>query len=274
MEQQSAEVHRERLEAIGRGLRDSGEALALLALGSSAEPERLDRWSDLDFFAILRPGAKERLLADLGWLSAAHPVAWAYRNTADGWKALFADGLFAEFALFEPHELAHMPFSAGRIVWQAEGFDASVCTPNPRHLLQPSDPQWLLGEALSNLFIGLGRWRRGERLGGMRLIQGHAVSAVLALLEQSEPAEPGVSKDLFAPERRFEARHPMLAAEVHRFLPGVKHCPEAAEAMLDFLDRRYGVPLAMKTALRQLIQGDEQSNSDTHSPTGATRQSR
>ena len=36
----------------------------------------------------------------------AAPLAWAFRNTVDGFKVLFADGIYGEFAVFEPEELS------------------------------------------------------------------------------------------------------------------------------------------------------------------------
>lgn len=43
-----------RLDAIGHSLEKSGHALALIGLGSAGvETERLDSYSDLDFFAIV-----------------------------------------------------------------------------------------------------------------------------------------------------------------------------------------------------------------------------
>src|SRR5574338_611622 len=102
----------QRLDAIGGSLSESGTALALLGLGSvGAETERLDAYSDLDFFVIVKPGCKPDYLASLEWLAAVHPLAYAFLNTADGYKALFADGIFCEFAVFEPQELAGIPFT-------------------------------------------------------------------------------------------------------------------------------------------------------------------
>ena len=47
----------QRLDEIGQSLKDSKQALALLALGSCAtERERLDQYSDLDFFVIVKDG--------------------------------------------------------------------------------------------------------------------------------------------------------------------------------------------------------------------------
>src|SRR5690349_11538962 len=108
-----------RLDAIGASLKASGNALALLGLGSvGTETARLDAYSDLDFFAIVREGFKAQYIDNLDWLSSINPIAYAFRNTVDGYKLLFEDSIFCEFAVFEPPEMAHIPFSAGRIVWK------------------------------------------------------------------------------------------------------------------------------------------------------------
>jgi hypothetical protein len=91
----------ERLEEIARSLEQSGHALALIGLGSvGLERERLDACSDLDFFAVVEAGHKRRYLDDLTWLRVLCPIAYSYANTRDGYKVLFADGVFCEFAVF------------------------------------------------------------------------------------------------------------------------------------------------------------------------------
>ena len=96
----------DRLDAIGHSLRDTGHALALIGLGSCGpDTDRLDRWSDLDFFAIVETGSKARYLDRLDWLAAAHPVALHFQNTVDGRKALMSDGVFCEFAVLPRVEL-------------------------------------------------------------------------------------------------------------------------------------------------------------------------
>jgi hypothetical protein len=108
----------QRLEDIGQSLAHSGRGLALLGLGSvGKELDRLDEYSDLDFFAIVQPGRKADFINDLSWLSAVQPIAYAFLNTPDGHKVLFEDGIFAEFAVFEPDDLTSIPFAVGRIVW-------------------------------------------------------------------------------------------------------------------------------------------------------------
>src|SRR5436190_636792 len=91
-----------RLNAIGASLAQSRGALALIGLGSvGTELERLDDYSDLDFFVIVEPGRKPDFIQNLDWLSRPGPIAYAFRNTAEGYKVLFEDGVFCEFAVFE-----------------------------------------------------------------------------------------------------------------------------------------------------------------------------
>ncbi len=70
-----------RLDEIGRAIAATGHGLALLALGSvGVELDRLDAYSDLDFFVIVETGHKAAYLNNLDWLAAAHPIAYARKN--------------------------------------------------------------------------------------------------------------------------------------------------------------------------------------------------
>jgi hypothetical protein len=229
----------QRLDAIGRCLRDGGQALALIGLGSvGCEQDRLDAWSDLDFFVIVEPGCKHRFLEDLGWLAAAAPLAWHFRNTVDGHKALMHDGVFCEFAVFEPAELDAIPFAPGRVVWKRADVADGMATPRrPLPPREPPDETWIVGEALSNLLVGLQRFRRGERLSAMRLVQVFAVDRLIELDALRHP-ESNAGSDPFARERRLEARAPALAAELPRLVPGIDATPQAAREMLEALRRR------------------------------------
>lgn len=242
-----------RLEAIGHALERSGPALALIGLGSvGRELDRLDEYSDLDFFVIVAPGHKGTFLDDLSWLSGLCPIAYHFRNTPDGYKLLFTDGIFCEFAVFEPEELRAIPFAPGRIVWKRPGVDDALALPQ----LAPSEPpnrslEWLLGEALTNLYVGLSRHRRGEKLSATRFIQGYAVDRVVELAHRVEQERPA-RRDPFAGERRFEQRFHDVARELPNFVPGYERNVEAARAILAFLVRHFKVDPAMRQAILAL----------------------
>ena len=60
-----------RLNDIGASLARSKKAVALIGLGSvGIEVDRLDEFSDLDFFAIVEPGYKAEFIEDLDWLGS------------------------------------------------------------------------------------------------------------------------------------------------------------------------------------------------------------
>ncbi len=246
-----------RLDAIGRSLEGSGHALALIGLGSvGLELDRLDAYSDLDFFAIVEDRYKLRYIENLDWLSAVCPIVYHFRNTPDGHKLLFQDGIFCEFAVFEQTELRSIPFARGRIIWKRPEVDDTIGVPSVTGPLKPNDTlEWLLGEALTNLYVGLSRLRRGEKLSAARLIQHYAVDRVLDLAPRIEPGT-SAPKDAFAPERRFEQRFPGVAQALPSFVQGYDRNRESARAILEFLEQHFEVNPAMAAAIRELGRED------------------
>ena len=242
-----------RLDAIARSLEASGRAEALIGLGSvGLELDRLDEYSDLDFFAIVEPGWKAHYIDDLAWLEQAAPVAYTFRNTVDGYKLLFADGIFCEFAVFERAELARIPFAPGRVVWKRPEVPDNIAVPQAAAgAPAEKSTEHLLGEALTNLYVGLCRYRRGERLSALRFIQGYAVDRVVELAAQVE-TESGARKDPFPGERRFEARFPALTPLLPGMLAGSERTPESALAVLAFLEQHFPVNQALAARIREL----------------------
>lgn len=248
----------ERLEDIGRSLANTPHALALIGLGSSGlEVERMDRFSDLDFFVIVETGFRGQFLEDLSWLSDIAPVSFQFLNTRDGYKLLFEDGIFCEFAVFEPQQLANIPFASGRIVWKAAGVSDDIAqSPHPSAPPEPKTVAFLLGEALTNLYVGLGREHRGERLSAMRFIQGYAVDRLVelsAFIETAASAHP----DVFDTARRYEARFPTLAQHLPQFLQGYEKNCESAIAILNFLDYYFEINQPLREAIIELAKPRE-----------------
>lgn len=244
-----------RLEAIGDSLARSGRAVALIGLGSvGVELQRLDDYSDLDFFVVVEPGHKSEFIHQLDWLSSVCPIAYAFRNSVDGYKLLFVDGVFCEFAVFEEAELRRIPFAPGRIVWKKPGLPDSLGQPQAAQPTPaPPSAEWSLGEALTNLYVGLGRYRRGEKLSAMRFIQGYAVDRLLELSDHLEPATAS-PRDVFAPERRYEQRHPTLAQALPNFTQGYERSIESARALLTFIERHFEINPALQRAIRDLCE--------------------
>jgi hypothetical protein len=241
-----------RLDEIGDSLSQSGHALALIGLGSVGEElHRLDDYSDLDFFAIVEDGCKQRYMENLDWLSALCPIAYCFPNTDDGYKLLFGDGIFCEFAVFEMRELQEIPFSAGRIIWKRLDAPENLNQPTKKSVPpQKRDKEWLLGEALTNVYLGLGRDKRGERLSAMYFIQWYAVGRLLELAGYVESAQDA-TRDIFSNERRFEQRYPETAHELPSWTQGYERNRESALAILSFLEKHFEVNAAMAKAIRE-----------------------
>jgi hypothetical protein len=243
-----------RLDAIGKSLQESSHALALIGLGSvGIELERLDIYSDLDFFAIVEEGFKSHYIENLGWLSQIYPIAYRFRNTPDGYKLLFEDGIFCEFAVFEISELGTIPFTRGRIIWKQPYIEESILMPSAVSAsASEANVARLVGETITNLYVGVGRFRRGEKLSAARFIQQYAVDRILELSALLEKEQSTTAKDIFSPERRFEQRFPNIAQQLPNFIQGYEYSVESAQAILAFLEENFEVNPAIANATRQL----------------------
>jgi lincosamide nucleotidyltransferase B/F len=60
-----------------------------------------------------------------------------------------------------------------------------------------------------------------------------------------------VLTDPFAPERRVEKRLPQLAEWLPQFVPGYNHTPQAATAILRFLEQHFEVNPLLANLIRE-----------------------
>ena len=242
-----------RLDDLGAVLERRGDALALIGLGSvGVDLERLDDHSDLDFFVVVEDGAKQRYLDAIDWLEELAPVDFSFPNSVDGRKVLFADGLFGEYAVFTLAELRSMSYPQGRLVWRRDGapdgLERARRTPTaPAH----EDAEFQVNEALTNLYVGLHRDARGERLNGARLIQYWAVNRLLHLLELTEPGD-SPRQDAFVIERGVEKRFGPDVLPLASMIPGYERNREAALTILEWLETRADVDPTLAGAIRRL----------------------
>lgn len=241
-----------RLDEIGGSLSQNSHALALLGLGSVGEElHRLDSYSDLDFYVLVETGYKRDFIENLDWLSNLCPIAYHFLNTEDGYKLLFADGIFCEFAVFEPQELQEMPFALGRVIWKRADVSEAIAQPVKIFTTSKRAVEYLLGEALTNLYVGMGRDKRGEKLSAMRFIQYYAVDRLVELADFVE-TKKDVVRDPFANERRFEERFPNTTHVLPSWVQGYEKNRESALAILFFLERHFEVNQAIAQAIRTL----------------------
>ncbi|MUT64618.1 hypothetical protein [Paenibacillus sp. NEAU-GSW1] len=243
-----------RLDEIGKSLEKYENTLALLGLGSvGAETDRIDDYSDLDFFVIVAPGYKQLFIDRLDWLEDVHPLAFSFKNCDIGYKFLFEDGIYGEFAVFEEAELEHAQYTGGRIAWISKrGLKGSILEGKaaiPARRGQSIDHA--VGEALTNLYVGLGRYARGEKLSALRFIESYPIDGLLSVMHLLEP-ETDFFPDVFGNERRAEKRFPRFAAQMGGMLQGYDRIPESAIQMLNYLESIYPVNQRMSAEIRAL----------------------
>jgi hypothetical protein len=246
-----------RLDRIAESAAQSGHVLAVLGLGSTGvAQERMDKYSDLDVWIIVEDGYKQRYVDELSWLTVVCPIAFKFKHSPSGYGLLFEDGVFAEVDIFEVADLGGLGFAEARIVWKAPGISDSIRLPQVQSRAHEHAPEEMLGEALGNLYVGLGRYYRGEKLSAMRFVQVYAVDQILNLVELTK-TEHVATRDLFSHERRFEVRFPMMASELANLMPGYECTPQSAQAILAFLDKHFAVDAAIKHAIE--VRSAEQS---------------
>lgn len=170
-------------------------------------------------------------------------------------RGVVTDGIFCEFAVFELAELPNIPYAPGRLVWHHPSVSPQLAQPAPRFSQPRNQPiEWHLGEALTNLLVGLKRFNRGEKISAMRFVQGYALDRVIDLAQHLEKQQPHWA-DPFAAERRFEQGFPHTAQQLPQMAQGYAHTPASALAILHFLEQHFAVNPAIANAIRQEAQG-------------------
>jgi len=239
-----------RLDELGAHLATRGDVIAVLGLGSAGvEHDRFDEHSDLDFFVVVDDGAKERYLTDIDWLAAPAPVAYSFANDRNGRKALYADGVFCEYAIFTVAELKQLPFTGARVIWART--DAHVAGAPIRPAVPFDTIEFHLNEALTNLYVGLHRELRGEHLTAARFVQSYAVDRVIALARLSSPKE--YASDVFDPSRRVEQAYPPDALPLAAMVPGYGRTFDAARVTYAWLCERFEIHPVIGAAIEELL---------------------
>lgn len=190
------------LDELAATARADDRIIGLVLLGSTAEPERVDQWSDHDFFLVTHDGRQEELRQEISWLPRHHELAFTVRETAHGLKAVYRDGHVLEYAVFDLAELAGCAVNHWQVVYGDDAVRgatlAAVKTAGP---IDPSR-EWSLFLAL--ILIAVGRARRGELLAAGQGIRSYAVSHLLRMMSADVD---DARLDFFDPTRRAEQVH-------------------------------------------------------------------
>jgi len=241
-----------RLDHLADHLAADPRVEAVLGLGSAGqETERFDDHSDIDFFVIVdTPATKRHYLHGIGWLTGfGSQVAYSFVNDPNGRKALLTDGLFLEYAIFTPDELAELPFAGARVVWTRGRVPLQGRAVPPAAAIDTID--FHLNEAMTNLYVGLHREQRGEHLTAMRFIQVYAVDRALALV-RLDRATSLKHPDPFEASRRIEQATLAEPLPLDQMIPGYTRNRDAARTILNWLTAHYQTDPVITEAVREL----------------------
>lgn len=227
----------ERMNEIAKHVSINDRVLAVLALGSiGVEQDRLDDYSDLDFFIVTEDDLKQQMIDDISWLNQCYPVAFSFKNTKDGYKFFFEDGIYGEFAIFGRREIPHVIQNQARLVYQKQGYQEPTLL-DAKSLPKPDNVQPIdeIHEAITNLYVGVMRALRGERLSAQRFIEHYAIDHVLKAYLILHPIQ-GKWIDPFNLERRIESHDPHLKPWLTSMIQGYSSLGSSAASILSFAE--------------------------------------
>ncbi|MCC2605425.1 hypothetical protein [Planctobacterium marinum] len=252
----------QRLEQIRFVIAAQNHALAMLLPNKSDKLHSL-RESDCDIglTVLVEPGCKQLFLDDIRWLSDIQHIAFEFRRSPGHFRFLFSDGIFCDLTIVEKQELEPREIKNNSIAWlhstmDSEIFDVAVpqsTRHSPDTIEEYRDPQWLLGELLTNLLIGLRRYNEGDKLSAFYLIQHHALSRLLTLVENWEQKQGSESVSLHIEHQSFEQNFPQLADIVAGFAQGYEASPRSAMAILDYVEQHESINYFIKDQILNLI---------------------
>ena len=217
-------------------LRPIDDVLGLVFLGSTADTQRIDQWSDHDFWVVVTDGQAERFRQDLNWLPNYKDILFAPRETQHGFKVMYRNGHILEFAIFDDSELEiagaddySVPLDKANIT---ERMAVIAAKSQPKRI----DPLASLQLYLATLIIGVGRARRGETIVAQQFIHSFALAQFLGLLKHFVPPVTGAAKvaDTLNTFRRVEKQYPEIAEKIAALFK--LDLDEAAEQQLALLE--------------------------------------
>lgn len=256
------ERYRAFTEALANGLATDRRVLGLVAIGSMAARDyEPDEWSDHDFFVVTDPGAQEAFRTDLSWLPDAGRLVLHYRETAHGVKALYDSGHLLEFAVFDLAELRLARVNRYRVLVDRGGVEEALRDVAGATVAaverEARDDDYLFGQLLTTLLVGVGRHRRGEELSGAQFVKQHAARPLVELVARHVPAADAGLLDGLDPFRRFDRVYPEIAREVSNAL--ADETPRAAATLLALARRHFGempgFPRAAAEAVSRCLSG-------------------
>lgn len=218
----------------------------MIAAGSTAGVTHPpDEFSDHDFWLMVRDGTEGYFRTAYDWLPETDRIVLTFPETEHGVKVVYDDGHLIEFAAFVKGDLGIIRGNDLRVMLDKDDITAYISTipQQTQDDISANAPTdiYLMGQFLTNLLVGIGRYRRGEKLSGHKLVKMSAIHHLLQLLIR-HAAPPDDRIDNLDTFRRIEQVIPEIGAELNALL--LLDMPQAALAQLALVDRLFAEKIA------------------------------
>jgi lincosamide nucleotidyltransferase len=251
-------------DTLQRTLERDPRVIGLMVAGSMASlSHRPDEWSDHDFWLIVEPDAQAWFHSHNEWLPDSDQIVLWFRESHGGFKAVYRNGHLLEFAVSDREMLRQAKVNDYRLLIDRDDLAADLARLHAETTAEfeqiAGDDLCLLGQFLTNLLVGVGRYRRGEQLSARLFIAGWSLYALLRLLPKHIPTEHPEALDNLDPLRRVEVAYPEIGTEINRL---VRLDPDkAAIGLLDLAnhllrDRLADFPVEAVAVIRSRIKGE------------------
>lgn len=271
------ELIEERLEQINETISAQPQILAIIRPHENGNPCSIkDNDCDIRLVVLVATGNEEKLLQNIRWLADIQHIAYEFKRSPGHFRFLFSDGLFCDFTVTEEQNLDISDLPQGQILWQKDvaktDYKEAINVTRRDKSTNPiankhEESCWLLGEFLTNLLIGLRRYSKGDKLSAFYVIQHHALSQLLELVDKWEDktaikinAAPQMCDSCVSKTETsnleptsFEANYPQLIPLVEEFALGYDRSPKSAHAMLQYVEQHNTINYFIKDQILNLI---------------------
>lgn len=244
------------LHAVERGLAERADVVGLVGMGSTAERDRVDEWSDHDLAVVTTDGLQDAYRSAGAWLPDPDDIALEVHEHHGGVKVVYDDGHVIEYGVANLDELASWAANAYDVRLDRGGVAATMAAIAARPVPEAPELQRDLSLVLALTLIGVGRARRGEVLSANSLVRGAAATALLRAVAAGLTPDSGARFDSLDATRRFESGHPAVARRIADAL--AKDVEDCGRALVDIAVELFGsgpdgVPERGLTAVRRRL---------------------
>jgi hypothetical protein len=209
------------------------DVLGLILVGSTAESETRDEWSDHDFWIITLPGAQEKYLNSVEWLPFSESTLLTALHGGNVRSVLYLNRHMVEYAVFDQEQVKEANLNRYEVVLDRDGIE-SIAKKLNEGTLSSRAKEVMRSDKLSNLCLLVWtanqRSERGELLSAFQYMN-DAIDEFLDLLVGANVLGGNPGFDALSPRRRLEFFNPDLGAKLHQI---VREKPEIGSSQSSF----------------------------------------